>query len=145
LYDEVRNFLSFLNKVPSFSSERSAFLLSAFTLKLLGLLGYRPELNFCLNCREPIRAGEFHWHGVKGGAVCASCVGLDREQWFSSRPLSDEVLKLMRFAMTEKFAELLRPHLSGEILDEYHEAVEGLIVAHFPTIPATTLRAACRF
>jgi DNA repair protein RecO (recombination protein O) len=145
LYDEVKNFLSFLNKVPSLSPERSAFLLSAFALKLLGLLGYRPELNFCLNCREPICAGEFHWHGVKGGVVCASCVGFDREQWFSSRPLSDEVLKLMRFAMIEKFAELLRPHLSGEILDEYHEAVEGLIVAHFPTIPATTLRAACRF
>jgi len=145
LYEEVRNFLSFLNKAPTLTSERSAFLLSAFTLKLLGLLGYRPELNFCLHCRGVIKAGEFRWHALKGGVICGSCVEEDREQWFSSRSLSDEVLKLMRFAMTERFADLLRPHLPGEVLDEYHETVEGLLVAHFPTIPATTLRAACQF
>jgi len=143
LYDEVKNFLIFLHKAPELTSERAAFLLSAFALKLLALLGYRPELGICLRCREAIRPGEFHWHALKGGVVCRTCVGADREQWFSARPLSDDVLKLMRFALSERFAELLRPRLSGEVLTEYHEAVEGLLVAHFPTIPATTLRAAC--
>lgn len=143
LYDEVKNFLIFLHKAPELTSERAAFLLSAFALKLLAMLGYRPELGVCLQCREAIRAGEFHWHALKGGVVCRACVGADNEQWFSARPLSDEVLKLMRFALSERFAELLRPRLSGEVLVEYHEAVEGLLVAHFPTIPATTLRAAC--
>lgn len=143
LYEEVKNFLIFLHKAPELTSERAAFLLSAFALKLLALLGYRPELSSCLQCREVIRPGEFNWHALKGGVVCRACVGIDSEQWFSARPLSDEVLKLMRFALSERFAELLRPRLSGEILSEYHETVEGLLVAHFPTIPATTLRAAC--
>lgn len=143
LYDEVKNFLIFLHKAPDLTSERAAFLLSAFAIKLLALLGYRPELGCCLQCREAIRPGEFHWHALKGGVVCRACVAADGEQWFSARPLSDEVLKLMRFALSERFAELLRPRLSSGVLDQYHEAVEGLLVSHFPTIPATTLRAAC--
>lgn len=143
LYDEVKNFLIFLHKAPGLTSERAAFLLSAFTLKLLALLGYRPELSFCLQCQEAIRPGEFHWHALKGGVVCHACVEAGNEQWFSARPLSDDALKLLRFALSERFADLLRPRLGGKVLSEYHDAVEGLLVAHFPTIPATTLRAAC--
>jgi len=143
LYEEVKNFLIFLHKAPDLTPERAAFLLSAFALKLLALLGYRPELNVCLNCLNQIKSGEFYWHSLKGGVICRACVEADKEQWFSTRLLSDDVLKLMRFALSERFAELLRPRLSGEILDSYHEAVESLLVAHFPTIPATTLRAAC--
>lgn len=143
LYDEVKNFLIFLHKTPELTSERAAFLLSAFALKLLALLGYRPELGRCLQCRETICSGGFHWHALKGGVVCKNCVVSDSEQWFSARPLSDETLKLVRFALGERFADLLRPRLSGGILSEYHEAVENLLVSHFPTIPATTLRAAC--
>ncbi len=143
LYEEVKNFLIFLHKAPDLTSERAAFVLSAFALKLLSLLGYRPELNFCLQCLNQIKPGEFHWHALKGGVVCRACIEADKEQWFSARLLSDDVLKLMRFALSERFADLLRPRLSGEILDQYHEAVEALLVAHFPTIPATTLRVAC--
>jgi hypothetical protein len=58
--------------------------------------------------------------------------------------ISDDTLRLLRFALSERFAELLRPKLTSRVLLGYHEATEGLLVAHFPTIPATTLRAACK-
>jgi len=52
-------------------------------------------------------------------------------------------LKLIRFGMSESFASQLRPHLVGAHLSEYHEAVESLMVSHFPVIPANSIRAAC--
>lgn len=143
LYEELKKFLSFLDTAPQLSSERVAFLLSAFALKLLALFGYRPELTVCLSCREVIKAGDFFWHALKGGVVCQACALNDAEQWFAARQLSDGVLKLLRFGLSESFLELLRPRLSSDFLDEYHEAVEGLLIAHFPTIPAATIRAAC--
>jgi DNA repair protein RecO (recombination protein O) len=144
LYDEVKNFLIFLHKAPGLSSERAAFLLSAFALKLLALLGYRPELGQCLQCREAIRPSEFAWHALRGGVVCRACVAADKEQWLAVQSISDDTLRLLRFALSERFAELLRPKLTSRVLLGYHEATEGLLVAHFPTIPATTLRAACK-
>lgn len=143
LYDEVVEWLSFLDRAPSVSPERAGFLLSSFALKLLAITGYRPELHRCLGCKLGIQAGAYRWHALKGGVVCQNCAERDQEQWFSARPLSDDALKLVRFAMSERFDEQLRPNLPGEALADFHETVESLIISHFPTIPASSIRGAC--
>lgn len=143
LYEELVAWLSFLNQSPAFSPERAGFLLGSFALKLLALIGYRPELSRCLSCKKQIEAGKYLWHALRGGVVCETCVAKDQEQWFSAKGLPDDVLKLMRFGLSESFEAQTRPHLSGESLLGFHEAVESLMISHFPTIPANSLRAAC--
>lgn len=143
LYEALREWCLFVESADAFSQERAGFAFGAFGLKLLGLLGYRPELLACLSCREGILAGEFQWHALKGGVVCSSCRAKNPEQWFASRLISDEAIKLLRYALKEPFSALARPHLSAAVLGAFHETVESLIVAHFPTIPAASLRAAC--
>jgi DNA repair protein RecO len=142
LYKELRAFLTFLNNTSEISEERAAFLLSSFALKILAILGYRPELNTCLHCQQAIRPGDFFWHSIKGGVVCRDCALADMEQWFSAKPLTDDVLKLLRFSLVEKFGELLKPRLNGKTIEDFHETVESLLVAHFPSIPAVSLRSA---
>jgi DNA repair protein RecO (recombination protein O) len=141
LYDEIVSWLAFLDAAPACSAERSGFLLAAFSLKLLSLFGYRPEFSRCLHCRQSVRASAYRWHAMKGGVVCAPCIARDEAQWFAARPISDETLKLMRFALSEPFAAQLRPRLPGVELPAFHDAVESLIISHFPTIPASSLRA----
>ncbi len=143
LYDVVAGWLGFLNGSPPLTGDRAGFLLGAFALKLLALIGYRPELSHCLSCKAPLVPGAYRWHALKGGVVCEACAQRQQEQWFAARAMTDAALKLLRFALERGFDEQLRPHLPGAALAEYHEAVESLIVAHFPTIPANSLRAAC--
>jgi DNA repair protein RecO (recombination protein O) len=142
LYQEVVKWLEFIQAIPKVSEERSGFLLAAFALKLLGITGYRPELINCLSCKCQIKSGQYKWHGLKGGVVCSNCVMVDNERWFAARNISDEALKLIRFALREAPAEFLKPSIPGAFLLEFHDLVESLLVCHFPTIPATTLRAA---
>ncbi len=143
LYEALREWCQFVEEAENFSQERAGFAFGAFGLKLLGLLGYRPELLLCLSCRAGISAGEFQWHALKGGVVCSACRAKDPEQWFASRSVPDDAVKLLRYALKEPFPAMTRPHLTGTTLAAFHETVESLIVAHFPTIPAASLRAAC--
>lgn len=142
LYDETLRWLAFLDAAPAFSTERGAFLLASFAVKLLSILGYRPELLACLACHRPIEAGAFRWSALKGGVVCESCTKREPEEWFSVRDLTVPALKLLRFAASESFPDLLRIRLEGPDALAFHDAVESLMVSHFPTIPAVSLRGA---
>jgi len=144
LYDVLHQWLSFLNTSPALSPERSAYLLGSFSLKLLALLGYRPELHQCLHCRQPVQPKAFHWHALKGGVICASCKEQHSYQYFAARPMEETSLKLIRFALSESFSDQLRPPLSGEVLLVFHEAVESLLISHFPIIPLNSLRGSCQ-
>src|SRR3989339_1176892 len=143
LYELLVQWLETVEQTQAITNERAGFLLGSYALKLLTIIGYRPELSLCLSCKLAIEPGAYRWHALKGGVVCRSCVDHDQEQWFAARALSDEALKLIRFGMSESFASQLRPHLVGAHLSEYHEAVESLMVSHFPVIPANSIRAAC--
>ena len=143
LYEVLEQWLLFLEQSTELSTERSAYLLGSFALKLITLFGYRPELHRCLQCKNPIQKKEYRWHALKGGVICAGCLQKYNDQYFSARTIGDEALKLLRFALTESFQAQLRPHLPGGALNEFHEAVESLIISHFPTIPATSIRGSC--
>ena len=143
IYHLLLSWLEFLNDDTQISQERAGFLLGGFALKLLMCVGYRPELNQCLACRETIVSGQYQWHGLKGGVVCIGCAQRDQQQWFASRPMTDGALKLVRFGLEASFASHLRPHLRAEDLLGFHESVESLMISHFPVIPASSLRAAC--
>lgn len=143
IYKLLEQWLDFLNDEVVISRERAGFLLGAFSLKLLSLVGYRPELTRCLGCRRAIESGSYQWHGLKGGVVCTNCTTRDQEAWFAARPMTDEALKLVRFGLEEPFGDHLRPRLSAQGLLSFHEAVESLMISHFPVIPASSLRAAC--
>ena len=147
LYSLVVDWLTTLDgtKVPvnSLSSDRAEFLLAGFALKLLAAIGSRPEVSRCLDCKATVVAGQYRWHALKGGVVCSPCVTRDNRQWFAARAISDDTLKLLRFGLAEPFESHLRPLLPVAALDEFHEAVEGLMISHFPVIPANSIRAAC--
>jgi DNA repair protein RecO (recombination protein O) len=143
IYTLIEMWLSFLDDETEISKERAGFLLGSFALKLLSHIGYHPELHNCLSCREPVTGGQFGWHGLKGGVVCTSCSMADQKNWFACRPMTDHALKLVRFGLNNSFEDQLKPHLKATDLSGFHDAVESLMISHFPTIPASSLRAAC--
>lgn len=145
LYELLLNWLGYINNLEDISKDRAGFLLGSFTLKFMGIIGYRPELSQCLSCRKSIESNTFKWHALKGGVVCTDCTIKNDQQWFAAKPLSDGALKILRFALIRPFSDQTKPFLKGEDLQEFHTALESLIISHFPTIPASSIKEACAY
>ncbi|HLD17572.1 MAG TPA: DNA repair protein RecO [Patescibacteria group bacterium] len=143
LYGCLTAWMAFVEPLPPMTPERSGFLLASFALRLLGWLGYRPEFVHCVQCHMTVVSGGFRWHPVRGGVVCQPCVEKAGEGSVSVRPLSDEALKFLRFALEQPPEQLLKLELRPDLVGTFHEAVEALVISHFPTIPPVSLRGAC--
>jgi len=143
IYSLIFEWIEFLESGETFSVERAGYLLASFALRLMSICGYCPELNFCLGCRVPVEPNYYKWHALKGGVVCNNCCSNDQEHWFNARPMSDGCLKMLRFALSGSFADQLKPRLDAQTIGLFHDAVESLIISHFPTIPASSIKAAC--
>lgn len=63
-----------------------------YTVLLLGIVGYQPQLEHCLVCEEAIEPGSNYFSVFLGGVVCPACG--PREP--SARPISHDALKLLR-------------------------------------------------
>ncbi len=132
LYQMLIDWLQFLDVSQPLSEKRASFLLGAFLLRLLSRLGWKVELNHCLNCRAEIFPLSFRWHAGHGGLVCSDCVSGNKETWFSARIVPEEAIKLVRFARDEKLVDLMRLPLNLEHLNAFANIVNDLVANHLP-------------
>ena len=144
VFELLRAWGHFLDAVAfDLSVERRAFLLSAFALKLLSLVGFHPELHRCLSCQKRVQEDNFWWQSLRGGVVCGACRLRDQEQWFSATTLETHVMVCLRFARDRSFEEMLCLHLPITTLESFHVVVDALLATHLPLIPANSLRFSC--
>ena len=110
LYKLLAEMLSYV----SFSDNLS-LLLRYYELKLLDTVGFRPELEFCLNNKEPIKAEDQYFDAIAGGVLCPKC-GVNKK---NSRKISVDALKIMRFLQRSDFEKVknlyLRPKIATEL------------------------------
>lgn len=95
-----------------------------FELRLLDLVGFRPELSRCLGCGEEIRAQDQYFSAAEGGVLCPRC----GERAPSAQPISLDALKYMRHFQRSNFSEAKRARLSPET----HRELEN-ILQHYLT------------
>lgn len=86
-----------------------------YELRLLELLGYRPELFLCLGCGEEIQPEEQFFSAAVGGVLCPSC-GATRKD---AHRVSLGALKVLRHLQRNTFAAVaglsIRPEVQGEL------------------------------
>jgi DNA repair protein RecO (recombination protein O) len=75
-----------------------------YEIRLLDLLGFRPELFNCVGCRAAIQAEDQYFDGHAGGVVCPRCA----HSHPFARPVSKEALRFMRHLQRSNFAESAR-------------------------------------
>ncbi len=91
-----------------------------FEVQLLGMLGYSPELHYCLGCRVALEQGA-SFAPARGGLLCPRCRGSEAV----SRPVSTTCLQaIRRLAETEIGAG---PKLAPEVLDELRGLLRSYI------------------
>jgi DNA repair protein RecO (recombination protein O) len=87
------------------------FVVRYYEMRLLDLVGFRPQLFNCLGCGKEIQPQDQYFSAQSGGVLCPSC-GKKTE---GSRPISVEALKYMRHFQRSSFKEASRARLTPEI------------------------------
>jgi DNA repair protein RecO (recombination protein O) len=91
-----------------------------FEIRLLDLVGYRPQLFRCLGCDQEIQPEDQFFSAEAGGVLCPKC-GLLHP---NSRPISMTALKYLRHFQRSSFTEAQRARLSPEINRELEQIVQ---------------------
>jgi DNA repair protein RecO (recombination protein O) len=104
LYRLLSETLSRINK-----EKDPAFAVRYYEVRLLDLVGFRPQLLNCVNCGEEIRAEDQFFSFEKGGVICPKC-GLKEA---GVRPVSMPALKILRHFQRSNYVEAQRARLSN--------------------------------
>jgi DNA repair protein RecO (recombination protein O) len=99
-------------------ARRPSLVLQGFTLHLLGLLGYLPELSECVSCRRKVGGADpAHISPSQGGLVCMEC----RPAVSDAIQLSPTGLAFIRQARTLTLRVIARESVAPQALQEVSE------------------------
>ncbi len=121
VYELLREYL-FLN-----SQTQSENIFLFFTLKLLALAGYHPELKNCLLCKKPLQPDNNLFNLAQGGAICPVCI---KEVKGENLPISREAIKVWRWAEANEFKQSLKIKISTTLKTELDGLVGGFLKYH---------------
>jgi len=90
-----------------------------YELRLLDLVGFRPQLFNCANCENEIQPQDQYFSAAQGGVLCPSC----GSQMPNVRPISISALKYLRHFQRSTFTEAARASLSASL----HREIEAIM------------------
>ncbi len=82
-----------------------------YEMRLLDLLGFRPQLFTCIDCGKVIKAEDQYFSPLAGGVVCPRCKPGRPEAW----PVSKDILKYLRHFQRSNWKQLSLLKLPEEI------------------------------
>jgi len=85
-----------------------------FELRLLGHLGYRPQLGRCTTCSTQLSEEACYFSPLQGGVLCRDCGYPD----MTARPLSVNALKVLRFWEQTGANNAMRVKVDAELARE---------------------------
>lgn len=106
LYRLLNETLSRINRESD-----TAFAVHYYEVRLLDLVGFRPQLLQCVNCGNEIKAEDQFFSFEKGGVICPTC-GVKEP---GVRPVSMPALKILRHFQRSNYAEAQRARLSSAV------------------------------
>ena len=96
-----------------------------FELHLLDAMGFRPELTTCLECGAAIEPEGNAFSPVAGGIVGPECA----HAALGARPISAEVLKVLRHLQRSSLTAILRLQLSSPLQREVERLLHATVSA----------------
>jgi DNA repair protein RecO (recombination protein O) len=97
-----------------------------YELRLLDVVGYRPQLFECVICGEKIQAQDQFYSPQVGGVICPSC----GPGHFHTRPLTLNLLKVLRYLQTHSFETVEQLNLSSAVCLEAERLLHDTLTYH---------------
>ena len=91
-----------------------------YEMRLLDLVGYRPQLYQCTSCGEEIQPQDQYFSAETGGAVCPNC----SSKTVGVRPISMAALKYMRHFQRSIYSEAVRASISPVVNCEIEQLMQ---------------------
>jgi len=96
-----------LERVTREAEEMNILLaLRYYEIRLLDLMGFRPELFHCVQCGAEIKAEDQFFSAEKGGVICPRCSGSGAFM----RPVSINALRFLRHFQRSTYTEACKAH-----------------------------------
>ncbi len=132
LYDGLLEWIVFLNSENDILRKNNVLLLGAFLLRMMQELGYEMSLANCVSCKQNILPLSFRWHAGRGGLVCSDCVIKNQEEWFCARKITEEAIKILRFASNADYKDLANTNFESEHIDDFAHILHDMMQYHLP-------------
>jgi DNA repair protein RecO (recombination protein O) len=97
-----------------------------YELRLLDIVGYRPQLFECVVCGDEIEARDQFFSPMEGGVVCPSC----KEHTARLRPISLNALKVLRYLQQRTWDTVEELKLSDSVQGEVERLMLDLLTFH---------------
>lgn len=94
-----------------------------YEIRLLDLLGFRPQLFQCVSCGKKIQPEDQFFGFMAGGVLCPSC----GDGQPHTRPISQDALRYLRHLQRSSWGEARRAHPS----ETTHDMMEAILQAYF--------------
>lgn len=91
-----------------------------YEVRLLDLLGFRPQLFECIDCGDKIRAQDQFISPLVGGVVCPKCGGARSEAW----SIKQDVLRYLRHLQRSKWRQVANVIIPEDVEQELAELTE---------------------
>lgn len=98
-------------------------LLRYYELRLLDLLGFRPQLFRCVGCSEGIQPQDQFFSPLLGGVLCPRCGAQDA----SARPISVNALRFLRHFQRSTYAEASRALIPTPVQQEMETRMQDYL------------------
>lgn len=119
LYDLLRDVLGWIC-----TSADLSLTLRFFELRLLGLVGYQPQLFRCVHCNTPLEPVTNYFSVEDGGVLCPRCA----ENARGLRPIALGTLKVLRYLQTRGYEECVRLQLQPSTRAQVEEVLQQYLV-----------------
>lgn len=131
-YDLLLELLDILNeeivKERKLKKEFLLMLTNIYVLKLLNLLGYRPEIQRCLICHKAILLTKNIFDFSRGGIICEDCKKVCLIEDYIK--VSDSVIKLLQLAEIKDLKYFLDMKVNLPEIDEYNKVIQRLLLVN---------------
>ncbi|MGD2252312.1 MAG: DNA repair protein RecO [Anaerolineales bacterium] len=102
------------------SGDAPAVVLRHFELRLLDLVGFRPELFRCVGCQAEVRPQDQFFSASQGGILCPQCGQREKR----ARGISLPVLKVMRHYQRHPYAVAAAALVRQQVLSDLEAIME---------------------
>ena len=100
-----------------------AIALRYYELRMLDLVGYRPELFKCLRCSDEIRPQDQFFSVALGGVLCPGCGRSEKDTY----PISLAALKVLRYYQRSSYSVVVAAKIRSAVHSELNLIMESYL------------------
>ncbi|MFH1745386.1 MAG: DNA repair protein RecO [bacterium] len=119
IYFLLREFLDLLSARETGNHQ---LLYSSYVYKLLFFLGYKPELENCVLCKNKIEPDNNHFDFSRGGLICTRC-----EPTENKNIISENAIKILRLVEKNNLNEMMEIKTEDDLSVEIKRIVDGFL------------------